>query len=177
MIKLNNIIYNKLQLQIEEAKDQGLFSLAEAVTEAIGDESREKQITYSSEQINEDIHKDLWKIAAKIIMYHDLNGVNIEGIDQTLISWADKILNDLETTLNVSNKVGPLEPKLPGETSFVTEAFGLDTEEIICVICGHFKENHCMDDESCTELVENGYRIAPTKCECPGFVSNNKLSI
>lgn len=116
MIKLHNKIYKKLQLQADEAKEQGMVKLAEAVDNAIGKESTANKIEYSSNELNDDIHKDLWKVATKLMIFHDIDSVNIETIDKTLISWASRMIDDLEKTLQISNTVkGAVEPKLPGE--------------------------------------------------------------
>jgi len=117
MIKLNNTIYNKMQLQSEEAKEQGLLKLAESVKNAIGDSyNMDHKLEYSSEDLDKQIHRYLWKIATTLTAFHNLESIDIEKVDKTLISWADKIVNDLEKTLQIPNTIkGPLEPKLPGE--------------------------------------------------------------
>lgn len=116
MKKLNSIIYKKLQLQAEEAEEQGMIKLASAVFDAIGDEYYGATLPYSPDQLQNDIHQDLWKIATKLITYHNLNSANIEKIDDVLLSWSEKITNDLEKTFNVNNNIkGPLEPLLAGE--------------------------------------------------------------
>lgn len=117
MIKLNNKIYYKMQLQVEEAKEQGMTKLAESVEYAIDNlHSTYYKTQFSSEEMNQNVHKNLWKIATTLVAFHNIESVNIEKIDEVLISWAEKIINDLEKTLQVSDIIkGPLEPKLPGE--------------------------------------------------------------
>jgi len=111
--------YNKLKLQAYEAREQGMEKLAEAVDTAIGNSPQFETKEYSSLNLDKEVHKDLWRIATKVLAFHDLDSANIEQIDQSLSVWAEKIISDLEKTLQVSNLVkGPLEPKLPGEKGF-----------------------------------------------------------
>lgn len=108
--------YNKLKLQANEAREQGMEKLAEAVDTAIGTSPQFEVSEYSSLDLDKDVHKDLWRIAAKVLAFHDLDSANIEQIDQSLSVWAEKIISDLEKTLQVTDSIrGPLEPKLPGE--------------------------------------------------------------
>ena len=117
MIKLNNILYNKMQLQAEEAKEQGLTKLADSVEYAINDMPITRQkLEYSFEEMNQKIHKDLWKIATTLISYYNLDSVDIDKIDKTLVSWSEKLVDDLEKTLQITDNIkSPLEYKLPGE--------------------------------------------------------------
>lgn len=117
MIKLNNIVYDKMQLQADEAKEQGMTKLGESVESAINDmRTLRKKSEYSHEEMNDNIHKNLWKIAATLVEYYNVDSIDIEKVDKTLVSWAERIVDDLEKTLQITNTIrGPLEPKLPGE--------------------------------------------------------------
>jgi len=117
-MKLNEVIYNKLRLQLEEAQDRGMTKLAGAISGAIGEESlKENDEQYSYNELQDDIHKDLWAIASRLIRYYDINSVDALKVDATIINWAGKTLSELENTLEVCEKIsGPSEPRLPGET-------------------------------------------------------------
>lgn len=117
-MKLNKIAYNKLVLQAQEAKELGLTELADAVLNSVGATPREEDAphTYSSEELNQDIHRQLWKIAMYLGEYHDLFSLDIQRIDE-VIKWAtENLRKDLENSMGVTNVIGPLEPKLPGES-------------------------------------------------------------
>lgn len=114
--KLNKTIYSKLLLIAEEAKERGMTKLASGICEAIGSCPADEVEQYSYAELQNDIHKDIWKIASRLMVYYDLESVNAEKLDQTIIAWAAKMTDDLEVTLDVDTVVkGPNEPKVPGE--------------------------------------------------------------
>ena len=116
MKKLNETIYNKLLLQLEEAKAQGLTKLAEGILGAVGDSPSQTDETYSYAELSDDIHKDLWKLATKVAYYNDLKSIDVEKVDATIVNFASKLLDELERALGTDSVViSPLEPKVPGE--------------------------------------------------------------
>lgn len=116
MKKLNEVIYKKLFLQAEEAKEQGMVKLANSIFEAIGSHPNDELVQYSAGELRDDINKDLWKVAARLIHYYDVESADVEKINTAITALASKLTNDLEIALNVENVVvGPLEPKLFGE--------------------------------------------------------------
>jgi len=117
MSKLDTVIYNKLLLQAEEANDQGMVKLANSITEAVGPESKENNEQYSYASLQDDIHTDIWKIAAKLIAYYNPDSVDALKVNEDIITLAEKMTNELELTLGVEKVVrGPFEPSLPGES-------------------------------------------------------------
>lgn len=126
-MKLNKVVYEKLVLQAQEAKEIGLTKLGETVLSAIGAVSREDEvITYSHSELTEDIYHNLWKVALNIAQYYDVDSIDIQKIDESLELMAMKVRSEIENTMysEISTKVkgkvalmiGPLEPKLPGES-------------------------------------------------------------
>jgi len=115
MKKFNKIIYNKLLLQAQEAKDQDLNKLASGIFNAIGAYPEEENIKYSYEELNEDIYNGLWKIAGNVIKYYDINSVDAEKINYLIESFASEFIDQLEENIYVDTNIGPLEPKIPGE--------------------------------------------------------------
>lgn len=116
MKKLNATVYHKLLLQAEEAKTQNLTKLASGVLGAIGAYPEEEAGHYNLEELQQDIYDGLWKLAACVIKYHDLKSANIEQVDQVLESLAEKLVDQVEISLGVSNEqVGKLEEKVPGQ--------------------------------------------------------------
>lgn len=111
---MNKILYNKLLLQAEEAKARGMVKLAESIMDTANLNENFNEYSYS--QLQDDVYKDMWKIASRLLTYYDINGVNIEKLDESLESWATKLVDDLEVTLNIDHLLkSPMEPKVPGE--------------------------------------------------------------
>lgn len=103
--------------QAEEAKDRGLVKLAEDITDAIGTEPASELVHYSYGELQDDVRKDLWKLATRLIAYYDVGSVDAEKMQQTILYAASKIVDDLEVSLGVDSVVvGPLEQSVPGET-------------------------------------------------------------
>jgi hypothetical protein len=117
MKKVNPIIYERLLIQAKEAKDQGLIKLAEGVLNAIGPLPEDEVVSYDISSLNEDVYEGMWKLATHVFKYHDITSANVEKIHETIEALANKFIEDLETSVGVSNSaVGPLEPELPGES-------------------------------------------------------------
>ncbi len=114
MIKLNSILYNKLILQAEEAKERKFIKLADGVTTALNDEVVSNQ-NYSYENLQNDVYTNMWKMAFNILGYHDLESVDVQKLDETITTLSSHILNSIEENIDKENKVGPNEPLLPGQ--------------------------------------------------------------
>lgn len=115
-MKLNKTIYNKLFAQAEEAKHQGLVKLAEGILEAIGPYPTDDSQTYTYGQLQDDIHKDMWKMASRLMVFYDVNSCDAEKIDKVLSICASNAISEMENVLGVEDIVaGPLEPKVFGE--------------------------------------------------------------
>lgn len=115
MKKVNSVIYYKLLLQAEEAKDRNLTKLANGIVKAIGSMPEEEKVNYSYSELQDDLYDGLWKLAANIIKYYDLNSVDAEKLDKTLESLANKVINEVEKTLDIDLVIGPYEVKVPGQ--------------------------------------------------------------
>lgn len=111
---MNEILYERLKLIAEEAQEQGMTKLAEAIEESL---PQEKKSSYSYEELQDDVHKDLWKIASKLMVYYDLQMIQPENLDRSLISWASRLIDDIEKTLEVNALNNPLEEKVAGEVT------------------------------------------------------------
>ena len=109
---MNETLYERLKATAEEAQEQGLTKLARAIEESL---PQEKKSSYSYEELQDDVHRDLWKIASKLMVYYDLERVHPEHLDKSLISWATRLIDDIEKTLDVNPLKNPLEDKVVGE--------------------------------------------------------------
>jgi hypothetical protein len=71
MKRLNSVIYNKLMVQAEEAKIQGMEKLAHNILGAICGSPDDEAIQYSIGEMQEEVHHELWKLASHILKYYD----------------------------------------------------------------------------------------------------------
>jgi|SRR5271166_3490041 len=117
MKKLNPVVYSKLLLQAEEAKDRDMVKLAAALMNTIGPVPEDERVSYNFNELQTDVYQGLWKMAACVIKYHDLQSVDAEKVHEVLESFASKLIEEVEQSLSVDNtQVGPLEDNVPGET-------------------------------------------------------------
>lgn len=115
-MKINPVIYKKLLAQAEEAKEQGFAKLADGVLNAIGSFPNDENEEYSYNQLQDDIHRDLWKVATRLVRYYDMQSIDILKLEPVLATWASEMLCDLEESLGVDEVLtGPSEPKVPGQ--------------------------------------------------------------
>jgi len=113
---LNATIYHKLLLQAEEAKELNMTKLASGILGSLGPMPEEELVSYNFNELQEDIYQGLWKLAANVIKYHDLQSVDAGKVHETLESLAIKLITEVEKSLNVDNsRVGPLEDKVFGQ--------------------------------------------------------------
>lgn len=105
-------------LQASEAKELGFEKLAEHVLSVMGPVAREEKerVVYSSNELNDDVRKKLWKIAVDLITYHDVDGVDIQRVDDAILHLASIVTREIEKAIDSEAKVGGLEPLLPGES-------------------------------------------------------------
>lgn len=116
MKKLNEVVYKKLYAQAEEAKEQGKVKLASDIFEAIGPFANDEVSEYTYSQLREDVQRDLWKVATRLLHYYDVDSVDAEKVNAEIVHWASKLVDGLETTLQVDDVLsGPFEPKVPGQ--------------------------------------------------------------
>jgi hypothetical protein len=115
-MKINPVIYKKLSAQAEEAKEQGFTKLADSIFDAIGSYPNDELEEYSYGQLQDDIHRDLWKVATRFIRYYNIEALDVLKLEPTIIKWASDMLDDLESEMNVDNIiVGNMEPKVFGQ--------------------------------------------------------------
>lgn len=116
MNKLNSIIYEKIVLQAQEAKLREMKKLASAVLNGLGPVPADEKVAYSSRDLREDVYQGLWKLAFNVIGYHDLESADIEKLDKAVAYAVENFVKDIEHALEVDGKIGPNEPKLPGQS-------------------------------------------------------------
>lgn len=115
MSKLNQTIFRKLQACAEEAREQGLVKLAQNIESAIGDSPGEPE-PYSYSQVEDDVHREIWKAAMHLARYWGVNSIDVMKLDNSILIWASEMIDEVERSLGVNKgAIGPLEPKLPGQ--------------------------------------------------------------
>lgn len=116
MKKISPVLYKKLYLQAEEAKDLGLTKLASGIFQAIGPLAEEELSEYSYHELKEDIYVGLWKLSANVMKYYDVDGVQSEKLHDLIEDFTEEFINKIEEQIGVEpSDVGPLEPKVLGE--------------------------------------------------------------
>lgn len=116
MVKLNSIISHKLFAQAEEAKETGMLKLANSIESAVSIDPSVENLEYSYNQLEEDVHKDLWKAAVNIIKYYNLESADAKKLDKSICILASEMIREIEQELGVDTiVVGPNEPKVFGQ--------------------------------------------------------------
>lgn len=116
MKQLNSIVYEKLILQAEEAKEQNMSKLAAVILGSLTPSPEQESVTYASGELNADIYRGLWKLATNVIKYYDLESVDAEKVNDTIEVLAEKFISDLEFSLGVEKgTIGAIEPKVLGQ--------------------------------------------------------------
>lgn len=111
-MKINEVLANKIQLQIDEAKDHDFTKLAKTVEVALTDSSAQPK---SLESLKQAMYEGIWKCALDVLGYHDLESIDIQKMDETITVLADKTLSELERAIDKENAIGPNEEPLIGQ--------------------------------------------------------------
>ena len=117
MKKLNSVVYQKLLLQAEEAKDREMVKLANGILNSLTPFPEDEVVSYDYDQLQDDVYQDLWKAATCILKYYDIKSADAEKLHEALEVVASKLIEEVEHSLSVKHtQVGPLEPKVPGQS-------------------------------------------------------------
>ena len=98
-LKLDKIIYNKLLLQAEEAKERKKKKLANAIFYAIGSMIDDENKKYLNKDMEENIYQLVWKISAHVIKRHNLESVDADKLNKLIESLTPEIIEQIESTL------------------------------------------------------------------------------
>lgn len=116
MKKISEVLYNKLMLQAEEAKEQNMEEIAFNIKEAIGPNFSNELEVYSEYELQSDLQQGLWKLAICALKYYNIESIDAEKLNQTLESVASNFLNEIESILGPEALLNINESILPGET-------------------------------------------------------------
>ena len=118
MKKLNKVIYNKLILQAEQAREFNMHKLANNILNTIGSipkDNSEELEKYAFTELEDDVSNLLWKIAYRVMDYYNLDSVDIKKIESCIDDLSDKVINELKQPMNIEKNFGEKEPKVIGE--------------------------------------------------------------
>lgn len=115
MKKIGSVLYHKLMLQAEEAEEQGMGELSLHIKEALGSEFDDDLEVYAQDELEDDVHQGLWKLATCVLKYYNVNSVDAEKLDRAIESTASKFVEEIEAALD-SDLHNTSDPLLPGET-------------------------------------------------------------
>ncbi len=116
MKKFNEVIHGKLTLQAEEAKAQNFIKLAEALELTLNKNIDSDSTEYGRDELRDDVYNDLWAAASNVIKYYDVHSVDAVKVSQVLEDITNIIIENVAESINVEPSLGPLEPKVPGES-------------------------------------------------------------
>lgn len=118
MKKLNSVIYNKLILQAEQAKEFNMDKLANNILETIGSvskDSSEELEKYAFTELEDDVSRLLWKIAYRVMDYYNLESADVKKIESCIDDLTEKVVEEFKHSMSVEENFGEKEPKVIGE--------------------------------------------------------------
>ena len=120
MKKVGQTLYNKLYLQAQEAKEQGLetndsslITLSHAINEAIGPFPEETDI-YSYDDLKNDVYSNVWKTITAVSVHHNVNSLDAGKLNSFASDLSEDIINKIKEKMDLSLK-NTKEPKVIGE--------------------------------------------------------------
>lgn len=109
-------LFERLLFQSEEAENLGLVRTAESITiqlEKIKARSAKEHYTYSSDQLNQDIHSAMWDAIVRTADFHN-HPFDVKEASEIAETFAKDLLLELRSRWN-TGAAGAYELPLPGE--------------------------------------------------------------
>lgn len=101
---MKTVIYNKLLLQAEEAKEQGLHKLASGILKAIESFPEDIDVSYEKDELAKDVYESLWQLVNNIIEHHDVESVDAQKLDSVIEDFASEFIQQVESVLCVNEE-------------------------------------------------------------------------
>ncbi len=119
MKKMGQQLRDRLLLQAEEAKAQGIDDLMSGVWRMViaTDPENKYTDTFNHDELSLAVQRSLWEATGKIATYHDLSMIDIQKMRPLIAEAAEKFINQIECSCDVENKLGPFEETVPGQAS------------------------------------------------------------
>ena len=99
---MKKIVYKKLLLQAEEARDRGFDKLASGILKAISSEPEDLEVEYSASDLQKDVYDQLWALVNNVIEHHDIESVDSEKLDSVIEQLSIDVIEQLESALGVN---------------------------------------------------------------------------
>ena len=118
MKKMGQQLKDRLVLQAQEAKTQGMEHLSDGIFRMImGVDIKETTNHFNYDELSKIVQQSLWEATGRIATYHDLPMVDVQRMMPLIAEAAEKFIREVERSYDVENKLGPFEEDLPGQNS------------------------------------------------------------
>lgn len=119
MRTIKQSLFNRLNVQVEEAECQGKHSLASSLTNQIEKQAsmvrpNDQFYLYAAEDFTQDLEDHFWSALIRVADFHDV-GFDAEAVKELIAHNAETFLHDVRVKLGVATSVGAFEADLPGE--------------------------------------------------------------
>lgn len=116
MKKISQQLRDRMILQAQEAKEQGLTKLAEAAFVGVmmpgfGNETN----SFNYDELTEVVQHSLWRAATQVAVYHDVFNVDIQKLEPIIKDAADRLIAEIKASYGVKEQFGPFEEKVLGQ--------------------------------------------------------------
>ncbi len=110
-------LYERMIAQVDEVRVQGFEKLASHVEDAVivvPSRKDDASYTYASEDFENDVEKDLWKLVIRTADFHNTT-FDIKQVEPIVKKLANDLIRELQVISNNDAGVGAYEPTVPGE--------------------------------------------------------------
>lgn len=126
MTSINAQLLKRLNLQANEAKQQGKVELASHInTQLVKCASKvineNSDFSYSNVEFNHDVKEKLWDVLLTCASFYDLKSINTEKMDQVIEKFANEFVNEIRIANNVESVIGKFEEKLLGQEDLIKD--------------------------------------------------------
>ena len=110
-------LYERMIAQVDEVRTQGFEKLASKVEDTvivIPSRKNDASYTYASEDFENDVEKDLWKLVIRTADFHNTS-FDVKQVEPIIKKLANDLISELCVISNNESGVGAFEPTVPGE--------------------------------------------------------------
>ena len=126
MKTVTKIFAKRLELQIKEAKIQGMNKTASALESVLSEtqvRDNNDNYTYNETSLIKDVEKPLWESVIRVADYHNAN-FDVAEVNDIIEKAAESFIAEVRSKIGAKHGVGAFETTTPGE----------DTEQMIVEI-------------------------------------------
>ena len=117
MKTINKKLADRLNLQLNEAKLQGLDKIASNIEHVVKTaivRKSDEEYTYSSEDLGKDVSEALWTGVVRAADFYDCN-IDAVAMEKAIAHFASQLIEEVRVQGGVVHGVGTFEPKVAGE--------------------------------------------------------------